>query len=296
MLAANFEDARRRVLEQPFKYLIVHLGDDLRGRLIEVAAFQREHPLVHPILLAVPTPAADWSLLLEEVCAEIVLSTESPWFESELLATLRKLEHQLSFGPSVYLPGSARIFEVLVTSSQDKVKILDQLSGFLTELAIGGRSVRRVLDVVDELVMNAVYDAPVDAQGHALYAGVSRSTPVILRSQERAIFSYGSDGRTLALSISDPFGGLSISTFRRYIAKGLRGGNDQIDQKDGGAGLGLYLQFENVGSLCLNVQPGLRTEVVGLLDVSGSYREMSTTPKSLSCFRIGGSGLGREPE
>ena len=31
-----------------------------------------QHPLVHPILLAVPTPAADWSLLLEEVCAEIV--------------------------------------------------------------------------------------------------------------------------------------------------------------------------------------------------------------------------------
>jgi len=84
--------------------------------------------------------------------------------------------------------------------------------------------------------------------------------------------------------VSDPFGGLTPSTVKRYIAKGLRRGEDQIDDKAGGAGLGLFLLFEGLGSLIVDVRQGQRTEVMGLLDIRGSFRNAVNTPKSLNIF------------
>lgn len=87
-----------------------------------------------------------------------------------------------------------------------------------------------------------------------------------------------------AISITDPFGGLTSEQFRRYIGKGLRRGADQIDDKAGGAGLGLYFLFERLNSLVLNVAPGRCTELIGLIDITGSFRAAVAAPKSLNVF------------
>ena len=65
------------------------------------------------------------------------------------------------------------------------------------------------------------------------------------------------------------------------VVRGLHRGDDQIEKKAGGAGLGLYLEWESLGSFTVHVEPGRRTEMLGLLDIRGSFRELAAAPKSL---------------
>lgn len=214
-----------------------------------------------------------------------LLGLDSPWFMTELGVTVAKLHGQPIFDVSKYLPWGTRFIDVPVAGSASKAQAFDRIADFMNTLGVRGRFIDRVHAVADEFLMNAIYDAPVNWRtGAPIHHSRPRSEPVVLDPDQAATLRFGSDGRTLAISISDPFGGLAPDTVRRYIAKGLRRGEDQIDDKAGGAGLGLFLLFESLGSMILDVHRGRRTEVMGLIDIRGSVRDARRTPKSLNLF------------
>ena len=90
--------------------------------------------------------------------------------------------------------------------------------------------------------MNALYDAPVDADGKPLFADVPVRERVLMRADEKALVQYGCDGERFAVSVRDAFGTLRKETILQYLDKCLHADPlEQIDRKAGGAGLGLYL-------------------------------------------------------
>lgn len=245
-------------------------------------------PAARMVLLCHPSPPKMIGRLLRASWFEHLLGLESPWFMEELGATLAKLSGRAPFGLSSFLPWGSRVVSMTVESSQDKARIFGQIEAFMGAIGMRGRLVRRLHDIADEMLMNAVYDAPIDRRtGQHRYAALSRTTPVELDPQDRPTFSFGSDGRVFGIGISDPFGGLRPRTLKNYIAKGLRRGDDQIDKKAGGAGLGLYFLFQSLNSVSLNLHPGQRTEMLGLVDIRGSFRDVLRSPKSFNIFVVG---------
>ena len=208
----------------------------------------------------------------------------------ELLVTVQKLLRNDLFGFEKYLSWGVHPQNRTIRSSQDKAPLLDELETHLGEIGCNRRLAALARSVGDELIMNAVYNAPVDAHGNPKYASINRSTPVDLEPNEYAEFRYACDGRNLALSVSDKFGRLKRETVVNYLRKCFVGGPDQIDTKDGGAGLGLYYVFESLNQFIVNIQPGKRSELIGIIDVSGSYREFSEKPKTLNIFLDKASG------
>jgi signal transduction histidine kinase len=98
---------------------------------------------------------------------------------------------------------------------------------------------------------------------------------------------FGADGKRLALSVQDPFGSLDAAKVIDYLTKCFRRGDDQIDQKEGGAGLGLYLMYESLSHFVVNIHAGRRTELIGVVDITGSYREFARRSKSFNVFLEG---------
>ncbi len=242
-------------------------------------------PAARIIALCHPSPPRDLAELLGEPWFDHLIGLESPWFMDELAATLAKLAGRPIHGLAPYLAWATRVIDIEVTGSADKERAFEAVEVYMQALGIRGRLVQRLQAVADEMLMNAVYDAPTDrATGEALHAARSRTEPVELALADRPTFRFGSDGQVFALSIQDPFGALTPGILRRYLAKGLRRGDDQIDRKAGGAGLGLYLMFDMLHSMCLNLTPGHRTELLGLVDIRGSYRDVVQAPKSLNLF------------
>ena len=141
--------------------------------------------------------------------------------------------------------------------------------------AIGARTpvVHRLANVVDELLMNALHDAP------------RESRPTIgVGGESRALVRWGSDDRTLAISVMDAFGALRQRDVIDHVRRAREErGRPELDEH--GAGLGLYLVLANVVSLIVNVDPGLRTEVVCLFDLAPyTRRAVDSGVRSLHVF------------
>lgn len=235
------------------------------------------------ILLTDPAPPPDVLALLERAWFTQALALEAPWFAEELAVTLSKVSGGPIFGLARSLPANAELHELEVTGSEDKAAVLQRLSDFVGRIGVHSRVVSMLATIADELFTNAVYDAPVGPEGPR-YRDWPRTRRVDLAPDERPIIRFGSDGRVFGISATDPFGNLGSEALRHYIVKGLRRGADQIDQRAGGAGLGLFFLYDRANSFCVHRSPGRRSEIIILLDVRGSYRDALQCPKSYLVF------------
>ena len=202
----------------------------------------------------------------------------------ELLATVSKILTGDIFGVERYLAPGAEVNEISVTGSHQKKDVVERLEAFAKESGCHVREAEAFAVAADEMVTNAVYNAPVDRDGRPRYAALSRRERVTLEPHEAVTVRYGRDGRRLCLATSDPFGSLRPEVVLDYLCKCFGRGEGQIDEKAGGAGLGLYTVLNLVHHFVLNIAPGERTEAIGLLEVSQSYRRFSTRAKAFNVF------------
>jgi hypothetical protein len=136
-------------------------------------------------------------------------------------------------------------------------------------------------ELAHELLMNAIYDAPVDAAGNPRFAH-DRKAAVKLEEKEAATMRLACDGTRLAIQVTDPFGRLQRKHVFAGLARGLKGG--EMDQSHGGAGLGMTVCHNSTVAMLYDVSRGQRTEVTGLFDLDLNLREFRTQAKSLHYF------------
>jgi hypothetical protein len=128
------------------------------------------------------------------------------------------------------------------------------------------RQVRTAIgSVCEELLMNALYDAPVDADGKPVFAEVDPHDRTTVRSPRPVSIRYAATEDTFAIAVRDRFGRLAKNTILSYIEKCIHSPN-QIDRKTYGAGLGLYLVANAAASYVVNVAYDVATEVVCTFD------------------------------
>lgn len=204
--------------------------------------------------------------------------------EEEVIVTVEKLLRKDIFGMEKYFTWGVDIKTFDIRNSADKESIVQAVSQFAEQLRCDKRYTRHAEVVADEMIMNALYDAPVDAHGKSRYAHLSRTKPISLPENEKAVLSVGSDGRYLGISCKDPFGQLKGETVVQYLKKCFTQDENQIDSKAGGAGVGFYMIFQFISQLVINIDEGKCTEIIGLIDIRPLYRESKRRTKSLNIF------------
>jgi hypothetical protein len=164
-----------------------------------------------------------------------------------------------------YLLAGAPVHEVSVRSSADKDVALERIVAFGESMGLTGEKLRRVELAAEELLMNALYDAPIDADGKQIFAEVDPHERVKTRSPRPVSIRYAVTDDLFAVAVRDRFGRLAKNTILSYIDKCITQPN-QIDRKTYGAGLGLYLVANAAASYIVNVAYGIATEVVCTFD------------------------------
>ena len=163
---------------------------------------------------------------------------------------------------------------------KDRDAAVNDLMHFAATL-LNERRAGPIAELGHELLMNAMYDAPADDQGKALYAHDRKAT-IELDTKHRPTFGFGSDGARLTISVRDPFGRLQ----RNHLFSGLVRGLDkqgQMDTSGGGAGLGFSVMYRSVTSLVCDVCPQRWTQVTAVLDLDVGPRDLRSLPRSI-CF------------
>lgn len=133
----------------------------------------------------------------------------------------------------------------------------------------------RVTEMVDELLLNAVFDANPRMQG------VDRSKPYQLKEEEKIHLAWGYDGEYFGVSVRDPFGQFSYETIMQYVASQRK--RDAIAASHS-AGLGLKIIFDKAHKVIANVSRGKVTEVIVLLRFETRMLEFERRKKSFYYF------------
>jgi len=180
------------------------------------------------------------------------------------------------FGLEKHVPWGAQIHSFLVGDYQEKSLCISQVSGFAELMGVRRKYREAIEQCIDEMLMNALYDAPVDEHGRPIFSEIPTKTRISLRVEQKVVVQYACDGKQFVVGVRDAFGTLDRTTVLRYLHKCLHN-EQQIDRKTGGAGLGLYLITNSSTGVYFNVLPGVATEAVCTFDLE--------SPKiQLECF------------
>jgi hypothetical protein len=186
-----------------------------------------------------------------------------------LSATATRLLYGDVFGLEKMMPWGVKIYSTLVGDYQEKSVVISAVSDFATAIGVRRKYRESIEQVLDELLMNALYDAPVDAAGKQMFADVPTKTRISLRMEQKAVVQYACEGDMFALSVRDSFGALKGDTIVKYLDKCLHA-EQQIDRKAGGAGLGLYIISNAATQFIVNIFPGVATEVLCTFDLTAA--------------------------
>ena len=182
-----------------------------------------------------------------------------------VFVTAQKLLTGDIFGIEKYLPAGTPVHYVRLRDFQGRSRAIETVLGFAEQSKMR-RQVRTAIGAVcEELLMNALYDAPVDADGRPLFADVDPHDRIETRSPRPVSIRYAATDQQFAVAVRDRFGRLAKNTILSYIEKCIRSPT-QIDRKTYGAGLGLYLVANAAASYIVNVAYGIATEVVCTFD------------------------------
>jgi hypothetical protein len=194
-----------------------------------------------------------------------LLTTEQ--FDSRELSALatRVLAGDI-FGLEKMINWGTLVHNQLVGDYQEKSLAISQISEFAELMGVRRKYRESIEQCVDEMLMNALYDAPVDENGQPLFSEIPTKTRISLRVEQKVVVQYACDGKRFAVSVRDAFGTLERATVLRYLHKCLHA-EQQIDRKVGGAGLGLYLMVNSATIVLFNVLPKVATEVVCVFDL-----------------------------
>ena len=178
------------------------------------------------------------------------------------------------FGLEKMVPWGTLVHSQLVGDYQEKSLCIAQVSEFAERMGVRRKYREAIEQCLDEMLMNALYDAPVDEQGKQVFASVDVKTRISLRVDQKAIVQYACDGKQLAISVRDVFGTLERATVLRYLHKCLHA-DQQIDRKAGGAGLGLYMMVSSASTVLFHVLPGVATEAVCVFDLEAAGHRLA---------------------
>jgi hypothetical protein len=207
---------------------------------------------------------------------------ESPPRAWELTMLARRLDGAPTPPLGAYLDWGFSQLDIDVRATADRDAAAALIQDFVGALGVPRRISEMFAELGHELIMNAMYDAPVDAFGRVKYAA-DRKADIVLADHERPALRIATDGTRLALQIRDPFGRLERRHVVDGLARGLAGG--ELDRSHGGAGLGMMVCHNASSALFFDVVANRQTEVTALFELDVNLRELRTQAKSLHFWR-----------
>lgn len=181
-----------------------------------------------------------------------------------IMTTLTKVLNNDYFGIQKYLAWGVDVQESVIRGSKDRLLLNSTMENYFKSMGVRSSILSRVFIVAEEMMMNAIYDAPTNIQGKPIFNHLTRKNEIILDTHQVSKLTYGCDGSFLAVSVCDPFGSLPKKTILNYLKSCYEGTAGSIDSEKGGAGRGLHQILENADQTIFNVREGMKTEVIAL--------------------------------
>ena len=209
--------------------------------------------------------------------------------------TIQKLLENEVFGIEKYLKPKTLVQEIQVAFSGQREAINSKIQEFAESFRIGTYKSKLIYGISEELLMNAIYDAPASVDEkhpekpkppfpiNPNESRIQNNSPV-----NKTYIRFGCDGNLFAIGITDPYGGLTKNIFMRYVQKIVKRHepDELIDTKESGAGLGIFrILYSSHGVIC-NVSPNQQTEVIVLIQINEPIKNFEKMNRTIQYFSV----------
>ena len=207
---------------------------------------------------------------------------EEPGWDSILTTTLAKLISGNIFGLERYLPSETKLHLLRFQTYEGRSAAIDKIVRHARRAGFRGSQRQAIAQATEELLMNALYNAPVNEDGKLVFAEVQPKERLSMESPRPVSVRFAVAQDLFGIAVRDRYGKFSKETWVAYLGKCLRQEDDQIDTKVSGAGLGLYFVASRASLFVYNVAKGVATEALALFD---RRRAGTGVPRGLGMFR-----------
>jgi hypothetical protein len=181
--------------------------------------------------------------------------------------------NQQTFQMSAFLRPGAKIQNIKLHSTSQKQEAVEAIKTYLQAAQFNSRMATLISNAVDEILMNAMFDAPIDELGKTTLAQTLRSTVFPLEGKSAVEMNVGYDGVYVAISAVDHFGSLDKAKLMKHISRNYTDEEYKIKSAVAGAGIGLATVFRSGGSFYFVSENRVKTEVTVFFKKTDNYRE-----------------------
>jgi hypothetical protein len=178
-----------------------------------------------------------------------------------------------AFGLKELLKPEAKIQVVKLKNTAQKQRAVEAVRNYLMSAKFQTRMATAVANAVDELLMNAMFDAPVDDLGRPTLTSTPRSSVFELTGKQEVELHVGYDGTYVGLMAVDQYGSLDKSKLLSHMSKLYTDSEYRIKNAVASAGLGLAMAFRSGGSFFFVSENKTRTEVTVFFRRTDNFRE-----------------------
>lgn len=258
---ADDVDQGVRLLSQIHPVLVVVDGTLALPGVHELVAAAKSRGAEAAMTLLGGGTAEQLPTILDQAAVTNLLVHPMPVLAEELTITAQKLIKNDIFGAEKYLLWGTELRTTRLERASQRPDIVHQLAERLRASGQSARVASMAMLVTDELISNAVHNAPVDERGTYYRRDLPRGSELALEGRHGVTLRWGCDARFLAIEVTDQFGSLERDTILRALGK------QQVRDSGGGAGMGVALAYRSCDHLVFNLAPGRRTEIIALIDV-----------------------------
>ena len=178
-------------------------------------------------------------------------------------------------------PGAKEV-KIKLTHSDDRPKALKGVENLLAQKKFNERAIHMILQALDELILNAIFDAPMDDKGRTYRKANPRNSELLLFDREEVEVGIVLNENSFLLRVLDHFGSFSKDRALKIIQKDYASMGYKADANTQSAGLGLHeITGSGLGFL-IDVRPGKYTEAVLAFPHFKSFKDMRNSFRSFS--------------
>ncbi len=131
--------------------------------------------------------------------------------------------------------------------------------------------------LINELLYNALYNAPTDEDGKQIFKNQDRKLNIKLDVKKSASLKIVNGQDNVSVSVIDKYGSITKEVIDAHISR------NSVSDKAGGAGIGLSLIYNNSHELIFVVEPGVKTEVISVVN---KYKRYKTNMEHVRSFHF----------
>jgi hypothetical protein len=159
-----------------------------------------------------------------------------------------------------------------IRHSDQKQEVAEAVRQYLMQGKIPPRIANIIANSVDEVIMNAIFDAPTDDFGRPIYTATERNQSRELTPREVSLMKIGFDGFYVGVTVVDQWGSLDRARLLHHVSINYKDSDYTVKQGQAGAGLGLATIFQGGATLIYECTARKQTKVTLIYRAYDNYR------------------------